>query len=139
MKQPTRTLTALAATALIGLGVAVGPATHASAATIYDEWMYTDDGDPGGRVQFKAYGDIMRLCDIEADGYAVYLEVWDYNTGALQYNYQIGGNGRCIELRASLGGKYDLTEGHAFRVKISLAKDGYGGYYRDEAIWLNDN
>jgi hypothetical protein len=138
MKKITRAATALAATALFGLGVAVVPVSPASA-TEWDEWMYTDDSDPGGRVQFEAYGDVMRLCDIEADGYAVYLEVWDYTSQTYKYDYTIGGDGRCIELRASLGAPYNLAEGHVFRVSVALAKDGYYAYYKDEAYWENNN
>lgn len=96
--------------------------------------MYTLDGDPGGRVQWTANGDVAKLCDIEADGWAVRLRVDDWETGAFNYSYTIGGNGRCIELRASLGGKYDLIEGHRFLFEICLVSDTDVDYCNNRVI-----
>jgi hypothetical protein len=110
----------------------------ASPAFAWDETMYTDDGDPGGRVRFETDGDVVELCDIEADGYAVYLSVYDNTSHTFKYSYTIGGNGRCQTLRASLGGNYDLAEGHVFRFRICLARDNNYSYC-DDAYWDNNN
>ena len=111
------------------------PATFATAAS-WDNWMYTDDAGSGGRVQFRAYGDVMRLCDVEADGRAVALDVTDQTTGHT-YSRRIGGEGRCLELRASLGAPYDLAEKHLILVQIILTKVGEPGTGRDSAVWWN--
>src|SRR5437899_12594670 len=83
----------------VGLSLALtGPALAA------DHTMHTDDGDPGGRVEFTANGDVVRLCDIEADGWAVGLYVYDVNQNLYKYGLQAGGNGTCKTARASDGG-----------------------------------
>lgn len=116
------------------------PTAEDSAALLssWDEQMYTDDAAPGGRVRFETDGDIVELCDIEADGYAVYLSVYDDTAKRSQYTYTIGGEGRCQTFRASLGGKYDLPEKHTFRFRICLVRDGKNSYC-DDAYWKNIN
>ncbi|GIH01627.1 hypothetical protein [Plantactinospora mayteni] len=121
----------------LGLGVAasLAVAAPAQAAT---HTMHTDDGDPGGRVTFTTNGDIVRLCDIEADGWAVGLVVDDYGVGR-QYSMQVGGNGTCKEVRASMGGKYDLSEGSRIGFYIYLHKSSNLDAYSDESTWRNIN
>lgn len=41
-------------------------------------------------VRFKAYGDVVLLKDIQADGYAVYLRVRDYTQDKFKYDYHQG-------------------------------------------------
>ncbi|SBW17399.1 hypothetical protein FDG2_0202 [Candidatus Protofrankia californiensis] len=101
--------------------------------------MHTDGGDPGGRVTFQPDGDVVNLCDIEADGWAVYLKVTDLTAGKEKYHYTIGGVGRCQTFRASLGGPYDLAEGHVIRFTICLDKDGRDPAYCDTSDWANAN
>lgn len=46
--------------------------------------LQTDDGDPGGKVTFETYGDVVTARDQEADGWAV--KVWVYNpNGSVRY------------------------------------------------------
>ena len=133
----TRRILSGLGTAALAATASLASATPASAAT-WDEWMYTDDSDSGGVVRFRADGDVVQLCDIDADGARVNLEV--YNTsqgGRWQYGLKVGGNGNCIEARASFGGPYNLREGDVYEFRIWLSKDPYVSL--DEAHWLNEN
>lgn len=100
--------------------------------------MYTGDMFPGGRVQFKAYGDVVKLCDIDADGLGVWLRFRDDTQQVTKYTYTIGGEGRCQEFRSALGGRYDLKEGDTFEFKIRLTRYGHKEFC-DTAYWKNDN
>ncbi|GAA3755853.1 hypothetical protein GCM10022225_46050 [Plantactinospora mayteni] len=132
-----RILSGLAAAALAA-AASLTFAAPASAAT-WDEWMYTDDADPGGVVRFRADGDVVQLCDIEADGWKVYLDVDDNTQSLHKYELSVGGNGNCIETRASFGSPYDLREGNVFRFTIWLDNDDNPGSYGDTAYWANVN
>ncbi|EIV92240.1 hypothetical protein [Frankia sp. QA3] len=120
----------------VTVGAAV-TAPGAFAATTYT--MHTNDGDPGGRVTFQPDGDVVTLCDIESDGWAVYLKVTDKTAGKDEYHYTIGGNGNCQTFRKSLGEPYDLDEGHVIHFKICLDKDGRDPSYCDTSDWANAN
>jgi hypothetical protein len=100
--------------------------------------MFTDDTFPGGVVRFKADGDVVLLKDIQADGHAVYLKVWNHTNGKFKYDYTIGGEGRSREFRAALGGPYNLEEDDVFGFKICLVKNGVKKLC-DTAYWHNDN
>ena len=100
----------------------------ASPLSSWDEQMYTDDDNPGGRVRFETIGDIVEVCDIQADGKAVDL----YYNGL---RVHVGGKGNCVTLRASMGSAYDLVEGEWYRFEICLN----GGEWCDEAGWRNNN
>ena len=133
MRKLLRALVALT----IGVAGAVAVTSPAHAATKYT--MHTDDTDPGGRVEFWPNGDIVRLCDIEADGWGVGLTVlvqdgWD------SYDLSVGGNGTCKEVRASTAAKYDMVEGSGVEFYIYLYKSGECSVcYADQSIWENIN
>ena len=114
----------------------------ATPASAYDDYMSTDDGDPGGRVYWTANGDIVKVCDIEADGYAVRVDIY-YNTQpGLNWTdrVEVGGNGRCNEHRASDGPSHDLIEGALIHFKLCLYNSSYpSGRFCDERDWWNDN
>jgi hypothetical protein len=119
---------------------ALTPLTFASPASAADgfdpSWnhtMYTDDGNSGGRVRFDTHGDIVELCDIQKDGYSVYLSVWNESSSRWAYHQSVGGNGECEIYRASSG--YDLTEGDLYEFRIGL---GSSYYWDDYARWWND-
>jgi hypothetical protein len=102
--------------------------------------MSTDDSDPGGRVRFAPDGDVVQICDIEADGWAVQVDVWNYTAGnTFVYSYQIGGNGNCQTLPASLGGKWDLKEHDTFKFRVCPDNSSHDPSYCDYAYWTNDN
>ncbi|MEV7342532.1 hypothetical protein [Streptomyces sp. NPDC093544] len=121
--------------ALVGTPVAaVGLLlTAGSPALAVDHEMHTDDSDPGGRVQFTAGGDIVRVDDLEADGYAAKLVVYNPN-GTTRYTIQAGSAGTSKTVRASDGGAYDLTEDTAYKFTICLHKTS-GDSYCDTAVW----
>ncbi|WP_052852945.1 hypothetical protein [Streptomyces avicenniae] len=109
------------------------PALNATSAQAidWDHTLHTDDGDPGGRLRFEAHGDIVEICDIEADGWAVEVSVEGYH---YYDTFSVGGNGKCKTHRAS--GGYDLTEGSTYAFTLDLVKDGVPSVrYEDYAQW----
>ena len=122
---------------LTSLGIpvaAVGLLMLASSpALAVDYEMHTDDSDPGGRVQFTQNGDIVRVDDLEADGYAAKLFVYNPN-GTTRYTLQAGGVGTYKTVSASDGGVYNLGEGTAYTFKLCLHKTS-GDSYCDTSVW----
>jgi hypothetical protein len=103
-------------------------------------WMYTDDDNPGGRIDFWPNGDVVELCDIQADGYAAYASLGpNSGSGWVGYSLSVGGNGKCVIHRASQGGHYDLPEEACVAVFIFLDKNGGFPQFTDSAAWINDN
>jgi hypothetical protein len=113
---------------VVGVGVTLAVATPAQAAP---KTMSTNDGDPGGRVQFVVNGDTVTLCDIEEDGWAVGLTVNDHL--GVAYSLSVGGNGRCV------GRSTNLHEGVYVTFTIFLHKTGHPKSYPDYSDWLNKN
>lgn len=86
-----------------------------SSAMAADHTMNTGDvwGAFGysGKAEFTEYGDIVKICDIDADGYAVKMWVALGDAyGPTLYETWVGGEGNCITHRASEGGKLNLPE-----------------------------
>ncbi|WP_433466114.1 hypothetical protein [Spirillospora sp. CA-128828] len=100
--------------------------------------MHTDDGDPGGVMGFWPDGDRVEVADIQRDGWAVRLKVWDATTGKYKYGGTASRYGSVLQWRASLGGKYNLAEKHLFKFEICLVKSGRASYC-DTAKWRNVN
>lgn len=134
MKRLRRSLTALATTAAaIVLSFAV-----ANPALAADFTMQTQDGDPGGKIYWTAYGDVVKVCDQEADGWAVYASIGYYigtSWGDEVYDLQVGGNGNCITRRASDGALYDLSETKPIFLKVCLDKSTENHSYCDTHVW----
>lgn len=125
---------------LFTLGICVATSVAVvTPAFAWDQDMYTDDPSPGGRVRFEATGDIVEVCDIEADGFGVYLEVHDNTSGITKYSLRISGNNECQTVRASMGGSYNLAENHVFRFKICLVRGSESPRYCDTQYWANVN
>ncbi|MGH3373663.1 MAG: hypothetical protein ACRDP6_02880 [Actinoallomurus sp.] len=142
MKKRSVALTAGAG--LLACAGMAGFASSASAATngavplnSYQYTMHTDDGDPGGVVQFAPSGDYVHLKDIEADGWAVHLSVTDATTGKHKYSIQVGGKNRYIDRSATMGSEYNLAENHIIKFTICLAKSGHKLSYCDTSKWGN--
>ncbi|RKN21004.1 hypothetical protein D7147_09365 [Micromonospora musae] len=125
-------MTAASAAAILLTSMMSSPALAA------DHTMYTLDDNPGGRVEFTEYGDIIKLCDVQADGHYVVLGVYDeFGNGWWDY---ASGNGNCITHRASQGGEYNLYESTEYKFTISLMETGGLDYeFRNVAFWLNDH
>ncbi|WP_328418159.1 hypothetical protein OG470_31380 [Micromonospora sp. NBC_00389] len=139
LRRIATTLVALVAT-LTASAVIASPA-QAYSGPHY--WMYTNDGNPGGRVDFWPDGDIVQVCDVQADGAHVNVVLHDIFTGA-GYSVQASGNGNCTTRRASQGGSYDLNERSSSRgcylFNIRLWDDiHYVSGSEDKAAWWNDN
>ncbi|MCU7724027.1 hypothetical protein ODJ79_09900 [Actinoplanes sp. KI2] len=112
MKYARAALTlAAAASALV-----VGLQSPAMASDSYHE-MHTGDAFGGsvfgyyGTATFTEHGDVVTICDADADGHGVKMYVsLDDAYGPTQYTFHVGGKGNCSTHRASEGGAYDLPE-----------------------------
>jgi hypothetical protein len=124
----------------VGTTVVTDRALAADAIAGPHYWMYTDDDNPGGRIDFWPNGDVVELCDTQADGYAAYASVGpNSGSGWVGYNLSVGGNGKCVIHRASQGGHYDLPEEACIAVFVFLDKNGGTPQFTDSAAWINDN
>lgn len=125
---------AAAAAVLMSMSVA-GPA-HASASS---HEMYTDDGGrKGGVVTFKENGDVVTLCDRDADGRFATLYVTAVDPISYR-GYMLSTEGEkagfCITAKASQGKPRDMWENRTYKFEIDLSGDG--AY--DSALWHNDH
>jgi hypothetical protein len=126
--------------ASVALSVGVVPQAFAAP----DHHMYSDDDtfpweDSGAKVEFTEYGDIVKVCDVDEDGYAAYLFVYDqYLYGRKIYTVRAAGNGHCTTYRASMGGKYNLPE-KKLGFLICVGTSEATAAYCDSAYWVNDH
>ncbi|MFJ1730475.1 hypothetical protein [Streptomyces sp. NPDC088254] len=124
--------TVAAASAFLAAGM-LATATSASAtvdppAGGWDHTWTTSDSVPGGTVYIAEHGDVVSLCDTDADSLAprVSIAVEQSIAGAYDIRYTLtasGGEGSCVVARASQGGVYDLPEGKNIGVTIWLGPD----------------
>lgn len=122
-------LTGIVSAGLLTAAALLG-APEAAAA---DHSVRTNDGDPGGVVYFTEHGDVVQVCDIEADGWAVGVDVY-WNGG--NYTLKVGGNGNCRKTDANTN---NLPENAYINFRIYLYKSGTPYAYQDTAQWYNDN
>jgi|GEM_PF-5547596 hypothetical protein len=128
--------------AIISLGV-LGASLVVQPAAAADHSMYTKDTifgplgeDPAGHMWFNEHGDVVTLCDNDADGQKPILHVADGDPyGPDYYTEVVGGEGKCITRKASMGGKYNLPENHYIGFLICIYPDGYC----NAAKWYNDH
>jgi hypothetical protein len=129
-----------AAAPSVGTMVVTDQALAADAIAGPHYWMYTDDDNPGGRIDFWPNGDVVELCDTQADGYSVHADLGpNSGSGFVGYSLSVGGNGKCVIARASQGGTRDLPEEACIAVFIFLNKSGGSPQFTDSAAWINDN
>ncbi|MGW9597683.1 hypothetical protein ACWHLZ_46435 [Streptomyces chartreusis] len=88
---------------------------------------------PGVEVSIREYGDVIKVCDTAANGFAAITRVGDRYADNF-YTIKTSGKGSCVTRQASQGGVYNLPENE----RISLGFQGetstsYGGGF------LNDN
>ncbi|NIH79170.1 hypothetical protein [Amycolatopsis viridis] len=123
--------------ALLGVVMAgafsVAAAPSASAVT-WDHTMKTDDDRPGGIVKWHMIGDVVEVCDIQADGWDAVAHVDD--AAGHSYTIQAVGNGSCTRVDAKKKGKYDLAEVRYIGFKVCLKK-GKVEDFCDNAAWFN--
>jgi hypothetical protein len=129
MKRFIRIVAVAAATLMITIGL-TGRAMAA------DHTMHT--GDVWGRIMgwsgkgwFNEHGDVVTICDAQADGVAVEMFVYyDKPTGNPMYSFHVGGKGRCVTRKASMGGVYNLQENHYVGFKFCRYQGGECRDYR---------
>lgn len=134
VKKTAKRLMSLAAAGLaVASTMMFTSAPEASAAVKWKYTMHTDDGDPGGKIQFQPNGDWVRVCDIESDGWKVWGSVGTSpGTGDLDVLWR-GGNGNCMTHN------YNLPEKRLyFEVCLQHYEDG-PLQYCDTSSWLNKN
>ena len=106
-----------------------------------DYSMKTDDGDPGGKVEFTTNGDVLKVTDIEADGWGVKAWVIKKSTGNVVYTIQAGGTGNSKTARASDGGSHNLAEDSGstaqYKFRVCLHKENSNAYCDDANDWVN--
>jgi hypothetical protein len=126
-------------TAAVGFGV-VGTAQAYSGPHFS---MSSKDGNPGGRVDFWPYGDVVQVCDTQADGTSVHVVIDDIDTFK-GYELTAAGDGNCVTHKASQGGAYDLPERGAsqgclhFDIRLWRGDVTVWNSVND-AYWWNDN
>ncbi len=127
-------IAAMVATTVILTGGALANATSASATVDppsggWDHTWTTSDSNPGGTAYIAEYGDIVSVCDTDADGVSPRVQIAvQYPSGAYHIRYTLtasGGEGACASARASQGGIYDLPEDTSISVAVWLGPD-YG-------------
>jgi hypothetical protein len=137
----------LAATTVIAAGGVLATASSASATVdpppgSWDHTWATSDAGQGGTVYIAENGDIVTLCDTNADGRTPHIEiVYEDGPGDWGSAYALvasGGEGSCISARASQGGAYNLPENKEIGVTIWLGPL-YHGYGESTHYYLNDH
>jgi hypothetical protein len=105
--------------------------------------MLTDDGDPGGKVEFWPVGDVVSVLDEQSDGKGVEIDVWNVtrDPDTKEYGFtNTAGEGIGEMVWASLDPRYNLAEGDCFRFRIRLVDNGeVVSGSTDNAQWRNYN
>lgn len=129
-----------AAALLAGASVPAAAQSNDDVHPLADHVMYTADQswpyDPAGKMWFNEYGDVVTVCDNDADGHSVYLSV-DGGVGHEYGVHVVGGEGTCVTHKAAQGGKYNLPEKTAIHFEI-WSSAGYSGSV-NRADWVNDH
>jgi len=131
-------LAAVAATTVLASGPAMASDSDHEAFT--DESSSIGSSYAGGYLHFVEHGDHVTLCDNDADGYGVYLDVLVGNTW--KYTLHAAGVGDCAY--ASAGDEYsshDLPENTNITFSMYLYKSANGGTITGNVIktWYNDH
>jgi hypothetical protein len=88
---------------------------------------------------FNEYGDVVTVCDRDADGFAAKLIVYTGEVyGSVRYTSYAKGDGNCTTRKASMSGAYNLPENHTTGFLLCLTKDGSDSYC-NAANWYNDH
>lgn len=106
--------------AAVVVAVATATGAHADGGD-----LWTDDGDPGGKLSFNSDGDKTKVCDEQADGWSAIGYVINPN-GSTRYKIRARGDGNCNERSADDGGRYNLADGTKYTFRICLDHDGAG-------------
>lgn len=105
--------------------------------------MRTDDGSPGGKVEFWPVGDVVRVTDTQADGKGVEVEVTNVTKDPNKFEYPLlntGGEGYEEYAFGNVGQPWNLAEGDCFLFMIRLVDNGKPILdSTDYAHWRNYN
>lgn len=104
------------AAAAIAVGISAGTAY---AGTDTSMVYVTNNGIKVGAAQFENKGDVLAVCDIKADGFAVWGGLYQKETGIL-----LGEVYNNLTASSCLGDTINLTEGANVYVKVCLASKG---------------
>jgi len=127
-------LAVVATTALIASPAAASTSEHE---LFTDESSSIGSAYAGGYLHNVEHGDYVTLCDNDADGYSVYLDVIVGNTW--KYTLHAAGAGDCAYANADDGySSHNLPENTTITFSMYLYKSGsYAGAV--SADWYNDN
>ena len=98
--------------------------TPADAARNWDLKAYsTDGGQAGARIQFAEDGDVLQLCDLDADGYKAYAKAVRLSDDSVRYTItDTTTNNGCAWISASTGG--NLAENYDHKIWVCRQKSG---------------
>ena len=119
--------------------------TVANPAAAADHTMRTGDafGDVtgySGKGWFNERGDVVTICDDDADGIAVKMWVYkDELYGAKAYEFSVGGEGNCATRKASMGSPYNLRENRHAAFLFCLHTSSTDGYECKGYRFYNDH
>ncbi len=113
-----------------GTLMAAGPAQAADLcdAGRWDFCIETTDDNPGGRMWVSMNGDVVQICDTDADGKRAVGNVYRGSRAAGDavkvYTFYDGGNNSgCETRRAGMGGKFNLIENRVYTFQICIDDD----------------
>lgn len=104
-----------------------------------------DSGMAGGGAVFTADGDHVRLCDTQADGAYMRLQVFNVTKDPNQHECTIksapqDSTNECFAVNASMGQPWNRAEKHCFHLRIWLVRNGkYVDGSENNAWWRNCN
>jgi len=136
-----RVRTTLGVCAAIALTLGVTPSAYAADHSMHTEGdVFFPGQDYGGNMWFNEYGDVVTVCDGDADGKAAELRVYNGKVGGgTRYLVYARGDGNCTTRKASMGGSYNLPEDSYVGFQLCLHTEGYGSGYCNNANWYNDH
>jgi len=97
--------------ALAGITALLGVATFSTSAyaTSWGGNVYTSDSKKGGAARWIENGDIVEICDVEADGYGVYAVLYQTRADKLLMEGMVtAGNGTCTTVSKDVPENVDL-------------------------------
>jgi hypothetical protein len=118
-----------------------GAAPNAYAA---DHELYSKDDvfpgeSPGAHMWFNEHGDVVTVCDNDADGMKASVSVHVNGVGsAPTYTVAIGGDGRCTTRKASTGRRFNLPENRKITF-YACVDQGLGPHLCGRKTWFNDH
>lgn len=125
----SRAILTMAATAAFA-----GIATATPAAAAWNHTWYSADDNPGATVRVQEYGDVIKLCDSDADGYSAYVEV---SYSGRSFSMRVGGNGDCTSSDAQ---EHNIPENATVDLLIGLMhSDRPGIHFPNWASYKNDH